>query len=88
MRIYLLRIISFLHYYNAYKKIKMNNDFTFLNWLKKVRVEGNTISLESLSTLNSFKYVNGTEKVNDNIMEQTKEQDQINEFLFNHFKLR
>ncbi len=35
MRIYLLRIISFLHYYNLYRKIKMSNDFPFFKLNKK-----------------------------------------------------
>jgi len=42
-----------------------------------------------LSTLNSLKYINNIKDVeNDNIMEQTKEQEQIDEALFYHFKLR
>jgi hypothetical protein len=90
MRIYLLRIISFLHYYNLYKKIKMNNNFTFLSWIKNMKVDGSPVSLETLSTLNSFKYLNNVEKVNENknIMDTVQEQEQINEALFHHFKLR
>jgi len=88
MRIYLLRIISFLHYYNFYKKIKMNNNFNFFGLIKDLKIEGNPISLETLSTLNSFKFLNNVEKVTDNIMEPNKEQEQINEALFYHFKLR
>ena len=88
MRIYLLRIVSFLHYYNLYKKVKMDNNFKFLSWLKNVKVEGKPLNLETLSTLNSFTFINNVEKVNDNIMEQNKEQEQINEDLFHHFKLR
>jgi hypothetical protein len=88
MRVYLLRIISFLHYYTLYKKIKMNNNLTFFNLIKNVKLEGGPISLESLSTLNSLKYLNDMNKKNDNIMEQTQEQEQINEFVFHHFKLR
>jgi hypothetical protein len=89
MRIYLLRIISFLHYYTVYKKVKMNNSFSFFGLLKNIKVEGNTVSLDTLSSLNSFKFLNSLEKTNDdNIMNQTKEQEQINEALFYHFKLR
>jgi len=88
MRVYLLRIISFLHYYNLYRKIKMNNNFTFLGLLKDVKIEGNPVSLETLSSLSGFKYLNNVEKVNDNIMDTNKEQEQINEALFYHFKLR
>jgi hypothetical protein len=88
MRIYLLRIISFLHYYNLYKKVKMNNNFAFLNWMKDVKVEGNPIGLETLSALSSFKFINNVEKVKDNIMDQNNEHEQINEALFHHFKLR
>jgi hypothetical protein len=89
MRIYLLRIISFLHYYTIYKKVKMNNNFTFFNLIKNVKLEGAPISLESLSTLNSLKYLNSNlEKKKGNIMDQTQEQEQINEALFYHFKLR
>jgi hypothetical protein len=88
MRIYLLRVISFLHYYTLYKKVKMNNNLGFFNILKDIKVEGGPISLESLSSLNSLKYLNSANKVNDNIMEQKQEQEQINEALFHHFKLR
>jgi len=88
MRVYLLRIISFLHYYNLYRKIKMNNNFTFLGLLKDVKIEGNPVSLETLSSLSGFKYLNNVEKVNDNIMDTNKEQEQINEALLYHFKLR
>jgi len=88
MRVYLLRVISFLHYYTLYKKVKMNNNLGFFNILKDIKVEGGPISLESLSSLNSLKYLNSANKVNDNIMEQKQEQEQINEALFHHFKLR
>lgn len=88
MRIYLLRIIAFLHYYTLYKKIKMNNNFGFFNLIKNIKLEGGPVSLESLSSLNSLKYLNEMNKVNENIMEQTKEQEQISEFVFYHFKLR
>jgi len=56
--------------------------------VKNVKVEGNPISLETLSTLNSFKFLNNVEKVDENIMDTNKEQEQINEALFYHFKLR
>jgi hypothetical protein len=89
MRIYLLRIISFLHYYTIYKKVKMNNNFNFFGLLKNIKVEGNPVSLDTLSSLNSFKFLDSMEKTtDDNIMSQHKEQDQINEALFYHFKLR
>lgn len=88
MRIYLLRIISFLHYYTHYKKIKMNSNFPIFDLMKDIKIEGGPISLETLSTLNSFKYLNSESKVNENIMEQIQEQEQINEDLFHHFKLR
>jgi hypothetical protein len=88
MRVYLLRIVSFLHYYTLYKKVKMGNDFSFLNWIKNIKVDGSPVGLETLSSLNSIKFINDMENVNDNIMEQKKEQEQINETLFNHFKLR
>jgi hypothetical protein len=88
MRVYLLRVISFLHYYTLYKKVKMNNSFGFFNILKDIKVEGGPISLESLSSLNSLKYLNSATKSSDNIMEHKQEQEQINEALFHHFKLR
>jgi hypothetical protein len=56
--------------------------------IKDIKVEGAPISLESLSTLNSLKYLNSEKKVNENIMEPVPEQEQINEALFHHFKLR
>jgi hypothetical protein len=89
MRIYLLRIISFLHYYTVYKKVKMNNDFSFFGLLKDIKIEGTPVGLDTLSSLNSLKYLNSIEKINDdNVMGQAKEQEQINEALFHHFKLR
>jgi hypothetical protein len=55
-----------------------------------MKVDGSPVSLETLSTLNSFKYLNNVEKVNENknIMDTVQEQEQINEALFHHFKLR
>jgi hypothetical protein len=58
-----------------------------------VKVDGNPISLETLSSLNSFKFLSDIEKMNNqdkdiNIMEQKQEQEQMNEALFHHFKLR
>jgi hypothetical protein len=89
MRIYLLRIISFLHYYTIYKKVKMDNNFNFFGLLKNIKIEGNPVSLDTLSSLNSFKFLDSMEKTtDDNIMGPNKEQDQINEALFYHFKLR
>jgi hypothetical protein len=44
--------------------------------------------LENLSHLSGLKYLNSFEKESEDVMEQVKEQDQINENLFNHFKLR
>jgi hypothetical protein len=93
MRIYLLRIIAFLHYYTVYKKIKINNNFTLLDWISDIKVEGAPVNLESLSTLNSLKFLNQmtVESKVKNIMDdisQNQEQEQINENLFHHFKYR
>jgi hypothetical protein len=67
----------------------MNNNYTFFNLIKNIKLEGAPINLESLSTLNSLKYLNSSmEKKNNNIMDQSQEQEQINEDLFYHFKLR
>jgi hypothetical protein len=44
MRVYLLRIISFLHYYTTYKKIKINNNFSFLEFLENIKKESLNIT--------------------------------------------
>src|ERR1700742_3240962 len=51
MRVYLLRIISFLHYYTLYRKLKINNDFSFFKLLENLKNESSSISLETLNTL-------------------------------------
>jgi hypothetical protein len=93
MRVYLLRIIAFLHYYTLYKKIKLKNEFTLLDWISDIKVEGAPVNLESLSTLNSIKFLNemSTKNKVKDIMEDTSSnqaQEQINENLFHHFKYR
>jgi hypothetical protein len=93
MRVYLLRIIAFLHYYTYYKKIKINSNSTLLDWISDIKIEGAPVNLESLSTLNSLKFLNDMSnktKIKD-IMDDssnTQEQEQINENLFYHFKYR
>lgn len=92
MRVYLLRIISFLHYYTLYKKILIPDNIPLFSLTKEgahlTAPDGTPIGLETLNVLNSFKFLDNTEVKKENIMEQTKEQDQINENLFHHFKLR
>jgi hypothetical protein len=55
MRIYLLRIISFLHYYTLYRKLKINNDFSFFKLLENLKNESSSISLETINNLSNFK---------------------------------
>jgi len=73
MRIYLLRIISFLHYYTLYRKVSMDNKPT---------------GLETLSAFNSFKFLNKGENVEKDIMKPEEAEDQLNEVVFYNFKLR
>jgi hypothetical protein len=51
MRIYLLRIISFLHYYTLYRKLKINNDFSFFKLLENLKNESSSISLETINNI-------------------------------------
>jgi len=84
MRVYLLRIISFLHYYTLYRKVKMYNESPFLLWMKNIKIEGGVTGLEALSTLSTIKALENNQQNNDNM----NAQELLNETTFKHFKLR
>ena len=61
----------------------MKNEFSFLKWLKNIETNDGSTGFEALSVLSGFK---GLENLN--IIDDNNNQDQLNEVMFNHFKLR
>ena len=82
MRVYLLRIVSFLHYYTLYKKIKIDNEIFFASWFKDKNNENLNVDFETLNTRGGLKFLENTTN------KKKPEEEALTENVFYHTQLR